>query len=75
MIVLTTLSREATKRQHMESATVAPRYEVFARMIQNCLDDHEFIKGHVSLVRERAERIGVMVSISGIFNLILNQHG
>lgn len=62
--VLETLSRDAAKRRDMESAVVAPRYGVFAETIQKCLDDHAFIKGHVGLVRERAERIAVMVSKS-----------
>ena len=60
--VLAMLSREATKRQDMDSAASEPRYEIFANIIQNCLDDHAFIKGHVGLVRERAERIAAMVS-------------
>jgi hypothetical protein len=68
--VLTTLSREATKRQDMDSAASAPRYEIFAKIIQNCLDDHAFIKGHVGLVRERAERIAVMVNIPKTFRLV-----
>jgi hypothetical protein len=62
--VLTTLSREATQRQGVDSSTAAKRYEVFAKTIQNCLDDHAFIHGHVGLVRKRAERIAVMVSSS-----------
>jgi hypothetical protein len=62
--VLTTLSREATKRQAMDSDASTPRYEIFAKIIQNCLDDHAFTKGHVGLVQERAERIAVMVSQS-----------
>jgi hypothetical protein len=65
--VLTTLSREAAKRHAMDSATSSPRYEIFTRTIQSCLDDHAFIKGHVGLVRERAERIAVMVSMPKIF--------
>jgi hypothetical protein len=68
--VLTTLSREATKRRDMDSPAAAPRYEVFAKTIQNCLDDHTFIKGHVGLVRERAERIAVMVSSPKPFCMI-----
>jgi hypothetical protein len=69
MAVLTTLSREATNRQGIEPAASAPRYEIFAKTVQNCLDDHAFIKGHVSLVRERAERIAVMVSSIKAFSL------
>jgi len=69
MAVLTTLSREATNRQGMEPAASAPRYETFAKTVQNCLDDHAFIKGHVGLVRERAERIAVMVSSLKAFSL------
>jgi hypothetical protein len=63
--VLKTLSREATERRDIDSSAAAPRYEVFAKTLQDCLDDHAFIKGHVGLVRERAERIAVMASISG----------
>lgn len=67
---LTALSREATERQAMDSAASEPRYEIFAKVIQNCLDDHAFIKGHVGLVRERAERIAVMVNIPKTLYLI-----
>lgn len=71
--VLTTLSREATKRRDIDSPESAPRYDIFAKMIQNCLDDHSFIKGHVALVRERAERIAVMVSCSKSFHMIVQK--
>jgi hypothetical protein len=54
----------------MDSAAPAPRYKIFTKMVQNCLDDHAFITSHVGLVRERAERIAVMVSSSKPFYMI-----
>jgi hypothetical protein len=61
--VLNGLAREAAKRQSVEGPAAAPRYAVFSKVVGGCLDDHAFINSHVSLVRERAERISTIVSV------------
>ncbi len=61
--VLGMLAREAAARESLDSALPAARYRGFQAALRACMAEHVFLKHHVGLVRECAERLGVAVCI------------
>jgi hypothetical protein len=62
LVVLEMLSAEATRRQAEEGKDLTQRYNNFQAALRACITEHTFLRHHVSLVRDSAERLAIVVS-------------